>query len=367
MKKTKLLILDFDDIKNPLLGAGQAHATVEVGKRLAQTGYEITVLCSRYPDYEDRVENGMKYVHIGIGSKNIRLNNLVYILTVPFMLRRYSADLILECFTAPISTLCSQLFTKTPVVGLTTSFEAERFSKLYKFPFARVQNWGLRSYRHIVAYTKSLEAKIHAQNPDVDVSIIPEGVSDEYFTIPRKNPKHILFLGRFDMGQKGIDLLLSAYARVKEQIPFPLVMAGYGPDEHKIKKMVNDLGIADRVQFVGGAFGDKKRALFSESVFVAFPSRHEGFSLFSLEALAAGQGLVGFDIPGLSWAGSDVCLKAPLGDIDTYAKNLVRASDVKFAEKMGDTARTFARQYTWEHVVSLFHKLFQNILKKKRS
>jgi len=121
MKKQKhlhIIFIDFDDIKNPLLGAGQARATLEVGKRLVQMGHTVTVICSRYPGYRDRVENGLHYRHIGIGTKNIRLNNLWYIFTLPFAVRNLQADIIVECFTAPISTLLSPLFVKIPVIGV---------------------------------------------------------------------------------------------------------------------------------------------------------------------------------------------------------------------------------------------------------
>jgi hypothetical protein len=129
MKKMNITILDFDDIKNPYLGAGQAKATLEVGKRLAKKGHKITVICSRYPGSKDRREDGITYKHIGISSKNIKVSNLFYILLLPFTLRSINADVIMECFTAPVTTLLSPLFTKIPVVALSTSFEAERFAK----------------------------------------------------------------------------------------------------------------------------------------------------------------------------------------------------------------------------------------------
>ena len=130
-----IAILDFDDVRNPLLGAGQAHATVEVGKRLAAKGHTITVYCAKYPGYKDREENGIAYKHVTPGTNNIRLNNFLYILSIPFIVPTIKADIILECFTAPVSTLLSPLYTKIPVVGIPTSFDAERFSKLYHFPF----------------------------------------------------------------------------------------------------------------------------------------------------------------------------------------------------------------------------------------
>ena len=72
----------------------------------------------------------------------------------------------------------------------------------------------------------------------------------------------------------------------------------------------HSLELQKKVIFVGGTYGEKKKKLLSESLYVAFPSRHEGFSLFALEALASGLPLVAFDIPGISWANKNVALKA---------------------------------------------------------
>ena len=149
-KNLNIIFLDFNDIKNPLLSAGQARATVDVGKRLARKGHKITVICSRYPGSADRIENGLRYKHIGLGSGNVRLNNLVYILTLPFTVMRLKGDIIFEFFTAPISTLFSPLFTNIPVIAVPTSFEAERFAKLYHLPVDKIESFGLRFYKYFI-------------------------------------------------------------------------------------------------------------------------------------------------------------------------------------------------------------------------
>jgi glycosyltransferase involved in cell wall biosynthesis len=357
-----IVFCDFDDIKNPLLGAGQAKATLEVGKRLAKKGHTITVLSHKFPGYQDRIENGLHYKHIGLFTKNIRINNILYILTLPFYVVQLKADIVIECFTAPISTLFTPLFTKVPVVALPTSFEAERFSELYKFPFDKIQNYGLRFYKYLMPYTKHMAKKIRDVNSNAVLRVIPEGVDDEFLIINKKAPKHILFLGRFDMGQKGIDLLLKAYALIADKIKYPLVIAGFGPDEVAIKKLVDELGIKNKVRFVGGAYGNKKAKLLSESLFVAFSSRHEGFSLFSLEALASGLPLVGFDIPGLSWAPKKIVLKAKLGDITQYSQLLLKAADNKLNNQMSLDARAFAKNYSWDNVANKFESFFNEVL-----
>ncbi len=361
-KKLHIVYLDFDDIKNPLLGAGQARATVEVGSRLAKKGHTITVISSRYPDYKDRKENGITYKHIGLGSGNIRLNNAAYILSLPFAVMQLKADIIIECFTAPISTLFSPIFTKIPVVALPTSFEAERFSKIYRLPFNLIEKFGFKFYKYALPFTNDMEKKMKSINPKIISKTIPNGVNKKYFAIKRKKSKHILYLGRFDIHQKGIDLLLKSFSRVISEIKYPLLLAGYGPDEEKIKSKIKNLNLSKYVKVFGRVKGNAKQKILAEAAFVAFPSRSEGFSLVSLEAIASGLPLVSFNIPSLSWANKNVALKANAFDTEGYSKLLLKASEKDINLKMSKNAKKFACKYSWDFVANCYESFFCSVV-----
>jgi len=364
MKNNKLTIifLDFDDIKNPLLGAGQARATVEVGSRLVKHGHKVTVYCSKYPGYKNRKENGIIYKHIGVGTKNIRINNFAYIFFVPFSVIGLRGDVIIECFTAPISTLFSPLFTKIPVIALTTSFEAARFGELYHLPFERVERFGLKFYKYGIALTQFFSDKIKAVRKDAEVVVIPEGVGKEFFSIKRSESEHILFLARLDMSQKGIDLLLESYKLIYNKVKYPLIIAGNGPDEVKIAKKIVSLGLQEKVKMVGPAWGEMKNNLLSKAVACAFTSRNETFSLFALEALASGLPLISFDIPGLAW-NDGVAIKSKPFNIKSYANNLLLVNDDKKMKELSEKSRTFARGFTWDRVAKDFDKFINYVVK----
>ena len=360
-----VVFLDLDDIANPLLKGGQAQATYQVGTRLAKKGWNVTVLASRFPGSKDRIQEGIKYKHIGFTTKNIRVNNAIYILVLPFYVRKIKADIIVECFTAPISTLFTPLWTKIPVVAQPTSFEAERFSKLYHLPFNLIERVGLHFYKYFLPYTEYLNEKMKKINPNVISKIVPQGVSGEYFKIRREKARYILFLGRLDKNQKGIDLLLEAYARVKNKVNYPLYIAGAGPDENKIRKLINKLDLKDRVKLIGAISAQKKFKVLSQALYVAFPSRHEGFSLFSLEALASGLPLVAFDIPALDFAGSTVAFKANTFDVEQYSELLLKAASEKLTRQMSKNCRSLAKKYTWDSVADEFEGFFLKIMQGK--
>jgi len=365
--KTNIAFLDFDDIRNPLLNGGQARATFEVGTRLVKKGHKVTVISSRYPGYKDRKENGIYYKHIGLGTGNIKVNNVFYIFLLPFMVTKLNADVIIECFTAPISTLFTPLFTKTPVIALPSMFNAQEFAKKYKIPFHLIEKFGLKFYKYMLPYSHIDSKKAVQLNPNINYRIVGQGVSQEYSKIKQKKAKHILFLSRFDISQKGVDLLIKAYDKVKNEIKYPLVLAGHGPDEDKIKKLVKDLGLESKVRIVGPAYGDMKKELMSEALYVAFPSRHEEMSLWALEALSAGLPLVCFDIPESEWMNPRVCLKANPFNITQYSNLLVKVTNPIVINPMRIEARKFASKFRWEKVASEFENFISATLENEKN
>lgn len=360
----KIAIIDMDNLKNPHWAGGQARGTREIGKRLVKLGHDVTVICSKYPAYADYNEEGIQYRHIGLPSNNSRFNNVCFLLALPFAVRKIRADVILESFTAPFSVSFAPLFTKIPVIGYATFFAAGEMRKKYKLPFDLLERFGLKFYKYVIALNSEDERKIQQVNTRVISRVIPDGVGDEYFVLPRGEGKHILFIGRFDVNQKGIDLLLRAYAKIRERIKYPLVIGGHGQDEDKILELIRGLNLENQVKMIGSTYSEKKFKVLSEAVCAALPSRFETFSIFGLEAIASGLPLVVFDIPGLSWSDSSVALKAKPFDLEEYAECLMKAAEPSLNAVMSRQARIFANRFRWDNIVSEFETFLEQVLNK---
>lgn len=357
--------MDMDNLKNPFWGAGQARVTREVGKRLAKN-HKVVVYSSKYPGYKDYIEDGISYKHIGIENKSPKITNLAYLLSVPFQVKKIKdADIIIEEFNAPISISFSPLFTKIPIIAIPTIFNAEKFAKKYHIPFDWIEAIGVKFYKYFLPYSDTDNSKIKKLNAKAICKIMPVGVGEEYFDIKHYKPEYILYLSRFDINQKGIDLLLEAYSKISDKIAYPLVLAGHGPDEPKIKELIKRLKLTKRVSIVGSAYGKKKFDLLSKAIFVTFPSRFDELSLWALEALASGVPLVAFDIPQSKWSDKSVALKAKPFDTDEYASLMLKAIDKKLNQTMRIAARNLAQKYNWDKVTQDYEDFFRFVLKKE--
>jgi glycosyltransferase involved in cell wall biosynthesis len=145
-----------------------------------------------------------------------------------------------------------------------------------------------------------------------------------------------------------------------------LVIAGDGPDKKRIKELIKKLSLEKCVRLTGFADEKMKLDLFSKAAFVVFPSRNEGFSLVSLEAIASGHRLVAFDIPSLDWAKEKVIRRIKGFNTDEYSKALLKEAKYKPKFNSEKICREYVKKYSWEKVTDKFEMFFEEIVKGER-
>lgn len=360
----KIAILDMDDLKNPHWGSGQALATREIGRRLAKK-HSVTVYSSKYPGWSDYSYQGIKYRHIGFESFNSKINNVAYILCLPFYVRRIKADVILEHFTAPISTCFSPLFTKIPVIGITSFFASEEMSEKYKINFNIIRNFGIKFYKYAIALNSIHKAILRKLNPRIKIEIISNGINEKYFKYKTGEKNYILFIGRLDVYQKGLDMLIKAFFDCVKNIKEDLYIVGDSStreDKQVLTSLIEKYNLSNRIKLLGKVVGRRKELLLSNAKFMVFPSRYEGQSLSMLEAIALGKSIVCFDIPDLSWLNSSFAFKIKSFDISKLAKGIIELSkNLALRMRLGHNGRIAAQKYTWEKTALKYETFFKKV------
>ena len=91
--------------------------------------------------------------------------------------------------------------------------------------------------------------------------------------------------------------VVRVFARIHEQISSVLVMVGDGPDRVHAEAEARELGVEDRVFFLGKI--ETVAALLSAADLFLLPTQSESFGLSALEALASGVPVIGTDAGGL--------------------------------------------------------------------
>lgn len=108
-----------------------------------------------------------------------------------------------------------------------------------------------------------------------------------------KSPMHLAYIGRLSE-EKNVDLIIRAVS--ESAYSFTLSIVGSGPKEDALKQTVKELGLNERVIFLG--WQDNPWEAVDEAGFLVMASFYEGFSLTLTEALAKGKGVISTAVPG---------------------------------------------------------------------
>lgn len=180
-----------------------------------------------------------------------------------------------------------------------------------------------------------------------------------------------IFIGRLDMYQKGLDILLDAITEAHKELKEDgFFLNIYGPHKYDYEKIKNEIekreinDIASVNDEISGK--EKEKAILGSDIFI-MTSRFEGHPMGMIEALA--YGLPCIATPGTNMA--DVIMEYDAGwicDADKHSIKdvlLVAISEKDRYNGKSANALKLAKQYDWEKLAEDLHKLLLDILMKE--
>ncbi|NOZ83155.1 MAG: glycosyltransferase family 4 protein [Euryarchaeota archaeon] len=149
----------------------------------------------------------------------------------------------------------------------------------------------------------------------------------------------VCFAGRL-VGVKGVDVLIRAVSMCRSELT--LVVAGDGPERERLELLAEELGVSERVRFLGWVSGAE--VLLSACDVFVLPSYSEGLPMALVEAMAAGRACVVTDI-GLPVVHGVTGLVVRAGDAGALAEALdALAEDEGLRRRLGEEAREWVRR-----------------------
>tara|TARA_Y100000994_G_scaffold232851_1_gene220405 strand:+ start:185 stop:1423 length:1239 start_codon:yes stop_codon:yes gene_type:complete len=205
------------------------------------------------------------------------------------------------------------------------------------------------------------------------LEVILNGIDVDTFK-PDKNMKiienRIVTTASADIPLKGLRYLIDALPKVLEDFPKThLIVIGKSPNESKIRKLIEDLDLNEKVIFKSNLSEEEIVGIYHTSQIAVIPSLYEGFGFGAGEAMACGTPLISTDSGGLKDVIGDSAVRIQSGsvtDIEKAIKNLFndderrRELSLKGRKRMEDL-------FDWKISASKYVKVFEEIINIHKS
>ena len=317
----------------PTLGGSGVVAT-ELGKLLAEKGHEIHFITHtvpfrlgkfhkniffhevevnnyyvfRYPPYDLNLASKMAQV-----AKMQELDILHVHYAVPHAVCAYLAKQMLNHNIKTVTTLHG---TDITVLG-----HDESLKDLIRLAINESDAVTAVS-QDLINETKAvldIERQIELMYNFVDKRVYrPQDVSSYRHEYANTDEKILMHISNFRPVKRVSDVV-DIFARVQSRIKAKLLLVGEGPELAKIQQKIDDLGLSDKVMFLGKQ--EDVTQIISLADVLLLPSEKESFGLVALEAMACGVPTIGSTaggIPELVTHGETGFL-APIGDTASMA------------------------------------------------
>jgi glycosyltransferase involved in cell wall biosynthesis len=177
----------------------------------------------------------------------------------------------------------------------------------------------------------------------------------------------VIYAGRL-VREKGVDVLVQAFEFVHNQIPeAKLLIAGTGPDQKVLKRLIQNLGLKETVWMLGHLNRSDLEGQSKTAWVQAVPSRWaEPFGLVAAEAMMEGRAVVASATGGLQEIvehGRTGFLVPPDNPEALAEKLLILLRDRSLAETMGEAARGVARiRFSLSRQVDDFVEVYEQLV-----
>lgn len=282
---------------------------------------------------------------------------------------------IMQSFSTPLAHLKNRYPCLVTVLGIIAKeyklYTNKKLSYIYRATIAKRNEYLILSkIPNIVVestYNKRIIKQIYNVN-NSKIYVIPDGVDIEY--IQQIEPKnldkdiHAFFIGNL-YPIKGVDLLIRATPIITKSIPdFHLIIAGRGPQEDYLKRLVKELNLEKNIKFLGFISDEDKFKYIKSSKVVVVPSRWDFSPIVIYEAMACGKPVIASDVTN-----SEILIDGKTGllfkseDVEDLADKIITLlADPKLRKKMGKRALEKAKECDWGKIAERYIEIYKKVI-----
>ena len=365
----------------PTFGGSGIVAT-ELGKALAEKGHEIHFITYSKPVRMDWFTKNMYYHEVSVSdyplfeyapyelllsSKlvDVAINQKLDILhvhyAIPHASAAFSAQQILKTRNIDLPFITTLHGTDITLLGKDKSFQP-------------VIEFAINQSDAVTAVSESLKEDTY-QFFDIkkDIEVIPNFIDPSLYRFAEdielraqfaeKDEVIITHISNFRK-VKRVNDVIRIFEGVQQQLSAKLLMVGDGPELHQVKNLARELGISDKVFFLGKS--KRIEQITSISDVFLLPSETESFGLVALEAMASGVAVVSSNVGGLPEVNKDgvTGFLNEVGDIEgMIASVLTILKDKDTLARFKTNALEHSRNFELDKIVPVYENLYLSLVK----
>ena len=365
----------------PTFGGSGIVAT-ELGKALAEKGHEIHFITYSKPVRMDWFTKNMYYHEVSVSdyplfeyapyelllsSKlvDVAINQKLDILhvhyAIPHASAAFSAQQILKTRNIDLPFITTLHGTDITLLGKDKSFQP-------------VIEFAINQSDAVTAVSESLKEDTY-QFFDIkkNIEVIPNFIDPSLYRFAEdielraqfaeKDEVIITHISNFRK-VKRVDDVIRIFEGVQQQLSAKLLMVGDGPELHQVKNLARELGISDKVFFLGKS--KRIEQITSISDVFLLPSETESFGLVALEAMASGVPVVSSNVGGLAEVNKDgvTGFLNDVGDIEgMIASVLTILKDKDTLARFKNNALEHSQKFELNKIVPVYENLYLSLVK----
>lgn len=367
-----ILAINWQDIRNPLGGGAEVHFH-EIFKRIVQRGHRVTLLCCSHQDLPAEEDiDGIKIIRSG--HRNF------FNFWVPFLYRKYSNANRYDVVIDDINKIpfYSPLFVKEPLIGIIHHLFGTSIFIESSLPIALYVTTAEllipKVYRNIpmAVVSNSTKQELVQKGFSADqVDLVYNAVDHaayRYFPDAKSVTPLVGYLGRIKR-YKSVNHLIQAFDIVQREIAdAKLLIIGDGDHLPKLKKLVKQLKLDQKVIFTGALQHDQKINSLNRMWVSVNPSPKEGWGLTVIEANCCGVPVIAANSPGLrdSVVDGKTGLLYPYGDEKRLADLIVNViQNVNLRKNLSEESMAWAVQFNWERSAENMLNVIEKTLSRR--